>query len=1004
MEVQRLVDAYIIGLGDNSDNTELLAALVSRISGGDISLLELVQALGSYLGSDEATRRSRGTHVLSDVLGDLPEDAIPARATEMLVQFFCARLADAICVPQILTAVLALLRLSSFSDQHAVYIATALFKEVHLQSFQHSTRSAAYRVLDLILQSHPEAVRRIGDDFVLGFAQMLDGEKDPRSLMVAFNIIPRIVELVDIKRHAEDLFDVIFCYFPITFKHRDGDPSSISPESLKKALRACVTCSPYFGEMAVTPLVNKLTSSITSVKIDSLETLTAGARTFDPAAFKPEINTLVDQIREEVVMAADEAVVAAALETLEAVYAAVSQAAPASTKNSDGGSEDVDMADDSTPLDYVLKEAMLQLTADEIKNPEEIGKILRAVARSSAYNCSVVSDAVIPIVVERLSSTDVLTVRRELMDVLNYVLSASCDIHRKAECLDSSKTDLLNVYRPETAVPLDKEYSFLHVVRLKGITLLILIPELLTENEIAVALQTIGAATIERNEDENVNKEATHLLVQLSQANSDQVIATALPMFFDALRADVVAASKVSRLLNALGAISVAASKMFLPVLEGLAQLVLADGLVSSHHPAAMATIRKAIEATVLTKDADVAAVSSQLVAAIVEPVARWAYASASAGASVQPAVVAEISRCIVSLFSRLDVESQERYVSSLFSSYYSVIVEVEGPTANLKQLLPLFSAAICSCLPDARLPVQDPTAFVAELARVALVDSNKTHRDACLEIIASMINKTKDSKARALLVQAALSSPGSGSSLILLHQWVARALVSCNDKQGYDSVRWLFDQITQASEFAAQAAKGFEIVLGDHGWSVSKATHGVFKLLFKQRFYATVLPEITSKFKSSQSDDVKANLLVVLTSVVKHMPKSVLMNGIEDVIPLLLSAIRLTQGDLKAASIKTVTMVILETPDTLKGELVSSVIPLLLASIRRVNRANLVDVRRAAIDALSLIPEKYAYPVVHTARAQILSTLAKARDDHKRLVRQDAVKAYNKWLNFGEI
>ncbi|KAI8323806.1 hypothetical protein GQ54DRAFT_296518 [Martensiomyces pterosporus] len=923
----------------------------------------------------------------------------------MLVQFFCARLADATCVPQILTAVLALLRLPSFSDQFSIDVLTALFKEVHVQSFQHSTRSAAYQVLDLVIQSHPEAVKSIGDDFVLGFAQMLDGEKDPRSLMVAFQIVPRIAKLVDIKKHAEDLFDVIFCYFPITFKHREGDPSSISPESLKTALRTCITCSPYFGEMAVKPLISKTTASTVSAKVDALETLTAGARVYDPAVFKSTVEVLVDQIREEVFMAADDAVVAAALETLEAVYAAISPSAPPTAAN--GDSEDAEMADDSTPLDYVLKEAILQLTGDEIKNPEEIGKILCAVARSSAYNCSVVSDAVMPIVVERLNNTEVLTVRRELLDVLNYVLSASCDVHRQAECLETSKTDLLNVYRPETSIPLDKEYSFLHMVRLKGVTLLILLPGFLNENETAVALQTIGSAAIERNEDENVNKEATHLLVQLSQAKPDQVIATALPMFFNALRADTVAAGKVARLLNALGAISVAASEVFLPVVEGLAGLILSDDLAPSHHAAALTTIRKIVEAAVAAKDTSLD-IGAKLVGTVIEPAARWAYGLASAGKTVQPAVVVEMSKCIVAVFSKLAADAQQGYIAALFESYHAAAIEAEGPTANIKQLLPLFSAAVCSIRPEARLPVQDVDAFLGDLAHVASITDNKTHRDACFEIIASVTNKTKDAKQRSVLVQAVFDraerANAAGVPLVLLHQWVARALVSCNDKQGYDSVRWLFEQIAQSSPFATQAAEGFNIILGDHDWSVAKATHGVFRLLFKQRFYATALPEITSRFTNAQSDGVRANLLVVLTSVVKHMPKSVLMNGIEDVIPLLLSAIRLTQGDLKAASIRTVTMVILETPDTLKSELTSSVIPLFIASVDRTNKTNSVDVRRAAIDALALIPEKYAYPIVHTARARILHTLASARDDHKRLVRQDAVKGYNKWLNFGEI
>ncbi|KAJ2582074.1 hypothetical protein EV177_010349, partial [Coemansia sp. RSA 1804] len=185
----------------------LLQTLSQLIVAGDTSLLELVQALGSHLASEEASRRSRGIQVLSDVLNDLPPQAIPAQAATKLTEFFCARLADATCVPRILSSIGALMRLPAFTDRLTVGFLNDLFKEVHVQSFQHSTRSTAYGLLDLAIQTHPEAIKSMGDNFVLGFAQMLDGEKDPRSLMAAFQIIPKIVDLVDVKNNAEDLFD-----------------------------------------------------------------------------------------------------------------------------------------------------------------------------------------------------------------------------------------------------------------------------------------------------------------------------------------------------------------------------------------------------------------------------------------------------------------------------------------------------------------------------------------------------------------------------------------------------------------------------------------------------------------------------------------------------------------------------------------------------------------------------------------------------------------------------
>ena len=103
---------------------------------------------------------------------------------------------------------------------------------------------------------------------MLGLAQMIDGEKDPRNLMIVFQLIPHLVSTIDIQQYSEvricafsiwspklhshaykyntnqfyccvllqDLFEVIFCYFPITFRQRIEDPLDIPPEKSKDRL------------------------------------------------------------------------------------------------------------------------------------------------------------------------------------------------------------------------------------------------------------------------------------------------------------------------------------------------------------------------------------------------------------------------------------------------------------------------------------------------------------------------------------------------------------------------------------------------------------------------------------------------------------------------------------------------------------------------------------------------------------------------------------------------
>ncbi len=54
-------------------------------------------------------------------------------------------------------------------------------------------------------------------DFVYGFIQSMDSEKDPRNLVLCFKCIPFICKNLTIKPFVEELFEVFSCYFPIDF-------------------------------------------------------------------------------------------------------------------------------------------------------------------------------------------------------------------------------------------------------------------------------------------------------------------------------------------------------------------------------------------------------------------------------------------------------------------------------------------------------------------------------------------------------------------------------------------------------------------------------------------------------------------------------------------------------------------------------------------------------------------------------------------------------------------
>lgn len=83
-----------------------------------------------------------------------------------------------------------------------------------------------------------------GESFVLGFIQLMDGEKDPRNLRLAFAIVRAILVDFPYERYAQDLFEVTSCYFPISFTAPPNDANAVQPSELRLALR----CAPTKGQ------------------------------------------------------------------------------------------------------------------------------------------------------------------------------------------------------------------------------------------------------------------------------------------------------------------------------------------------------------------------------------------------------------------------------------------------------------------------------------------------------------------------------------------------------------------------------------------------------------------------------------------------------------------------------------------------------------------------------------------------------------------------------------
>jgi len=84
----------------------------------------------------------------------------------------------------------------------------------------------------------------MGEHIVFGFVQAMDGEKDPRNLLLCFRLMAKVFKLIPIaKKFEDDLFDISSCYFPITYTEKADDPNAVKKADLVLRLKEAMVVS-----------------------------------------------------------------------------------------------------------------------------------------------------------------------------------------------------------------------------------------------------------------------------------------------------------------------------------------------------------------------------------------------------------------------------------------------------------------------------------------------------------------------------------------------------------------------------------------------------------------------------------------------------------------------------------------------------------------------------------------------------------------------------------------
>jgi DNA repair/transcription protein MET18/MMS19 len=91
-------------------------------------------------------------------------------------------------------------------------------------------------------------------DYISAVLTAVEGESDPRSLVIAFDLLKYLLQAYLTKSNCgsqevyegylEDVFDRVTCYFPINFNPPKDDKFKVTSVELKSKLKECFLSGP----------------------------------------------------------------------------------------------------------------------------------------------------------------------------------------------------------------------------------------------------------------------------------------------------------------------------------------------------------------------------------------------------------------------------------------------------------------------------------------------------------------------------------------------------------------------------------------------------------------------------------------------------------------------------------------------------------------------------------------------------------------------------------------
>ncbi|KAI8089742.1 Dos2-interacting transcription regulator of RNA-Pol-II-domain-containing protein [Halteromyces radiatus] len=682
-----------------------------------------------------------------------------------ILQFMDGKLVEPLTVSRFIDIISVLVEHDLCTTQHCMTICNQLFSYIPGKKWNQPTRFKIFTILGHLLQKYYKDINRSSMNFIDGFISIMDGEKDPRNLLLVFDLIRFVIEKLDISRHVENIFDVVFCYFPISFTTPPNDPLAITSDQLKHSLRLCLAASPYFAYFATPLLIEKLVSSSGSAKKDTMDTIRMCAPSYGAHALLPHAQDLFGALVKEVYQSSDLAMKSIALETIHQVVATLAT-----------GISIVNIRDPvERAIEDLLHQAVENLKQPELKNARSASLILRSAASASDPACTLVVNAVLPLLYHEHKVTDMVSRQKAILGILIDILEASNSLYGSINSTTQDR-DLqtpLTLYKQQllqifvTSLINERHYSFDHQLRyqsLLGIRLMVIMKRFLSMEEVDVTVAHLTRQALDNDKD--IRNLVLSTLAIVSIQAPDSLIRHTLPYLLENLEASHQDENKFEEILIAIQTLTVepvlvcAVTKPLLSKMSAACRR--SDAIDSAYTRALAKTLYQILDQTKITPQVlhvnqtiIFPTIVTETVKAslnVVDPHNCWHLNSSLLS------ILALILAVIVRSSSSNDQEQMVAKAFNLFINdtsgqvvshhlFGTCVASNDDEDRCEKDMTIFFPAILGNCWKEVRLPLSNVKLFLKNLILHSTEVTCETRRLSLVKTAAVIINKWVNSK-----------------------------------------------------------------------------------------------------------------------------------------------------------------------------------------------------------------------------------------------------------------